>query len=409
MLTACLVVASLLSACTPTPEASGDITEISFWNGFSGPDGAAMEQIVRRFNKENPDIRVRMQIIPWSTYYDKLTLGLAFGDPPDVFVLHANRVPEYAEHGALTQLDSYVTSSGLSESDFVPKAWIAGLWDQKRYGLALDCHPLGMYYNLKLFEEAGIEKPPVTQEEFLVAAKKLTKDLDGDGQPDQWGFAITDTHLVGTSILYQFGGGLLTPDMKQSAMDSPETRAGVDYMLKLINDYKVCPPPGASDAWMGFQTGKIAMAPQGIWMIDSLEKQKDLRYAAAPFPLMGPKKAVWAGSHNLAIPAKISARRKDAAWKLIKFLSDNSLDWAKGGQVPVRTHVLESKEFQSLPVQSQFAKQLAYVQYEPFSLLINQMGTFGDAALEGALNGSEPPSEALAKAARRVNQVLARE
>ena len=390
--------------------ASGDkVTDISFWNGFSGPDGAAMEKIVQRFNKENPDVHVQMQIIPWATYYDKLTLGLAFGDPPDVFVLHANRVPEYAEHSALAQLDSYVTESGLKESDFVPKAWVAGLWDQKRFGLALDCHPLGMYYNVKLFEEAGIEKPPVTQAEFLAAAKKLTKDLDGDGQPDQWGFAITDTHLVGTSILYQFGGGLLTPDMKHSALDTAETKAGIDFMWDLINKYKVCPPPGSSDAWMGFQTGKIAMAPQGIWMIDSLDKQKNLRYAAAPFPLMGPVKAVWAGSHNLCMPAKIAPARKDAAWRLIKFLSDNSLDWAKGGQVPVRTSVLSSKEFQGLRVQSQFAKQLGYVQYEPFSLLINQMGPFGDAALEGALNGSETADHALSVASRRVDQVLARE
>ncbi len=368
-----------------------------------------MEKIVQRFNQENPDVRVQMQIIPWGTYYDKLTLGLAFGDPPDVFVVHANRVPEYAEHGALAELDSYIAKSGLGAKDFVPKAWIAGLWNDKRYGLALDCHPLGMYYNVDLFERAGIDKPPTTQEEFLDAAKKLTKDLDGDGQPDQWGFAITDTHLVGTSILYQFGGGLLTPDMKRSALDTPETKAGVEFMLKLINEYKVCPAPGASDAWMGFQTGKIAMAPQGIWMIDSLEKQKNLRYAAAPFPLMGPVKAVWAGSHNLAIPAKISSKRKDAAWRFIKFLSDNSLEWAKGGQVPVRTDVLGSKEFQELRVQSQFAKQLDYVQYEPFSLLINQMGTFGDAALEGALNGLQTPEEALSVAARRVNQVLSRE
>src|SRR5688572_23404646 len=95
-----LLSCGLFAGCEQGREEGGAVTEISFWNGFSGPDGAAMERIVKQFNASNPDVRVRMQIIPWATYYDKLTLGLAFGDPPDVFVLHANRVPEYAEHGA---------------------------------------------------------------------------------------------------------------------------------------------------------------------------------------------------------------------------------------------------------------------------------------------------------------------
>jgi multiple sugar transport system substrate-binding protein len=398
-----------LCGCGSRAQASGPVTELSFWNGFSGPDGAAMEKIVKAFNKANPDVRVKMQIIPWATYYDKVTLGLAFGQPPDIFVLHANRVPEFAEHGALEPLDAYVQKSGLGPSDFVPKAWGAGVWKDTRFGLPLDCHPLGMYYNVKLFEEAGIEKPPVTQEEFLADAKKLTKDTDGDGQPDQWGFAITDTHLVGTSTLYQFGGGLVDKQMTHSIVDSPQTRAGIDFMLRMIYQEKICPAPGASDAWMGFQTGKVAMAPQGIWMIDSLDKLKDFKYAAAPMPLLGPVKAVWAGSHNLCMPAKNSAARKEAAFRFIKYLSDNSIEWARGGQVPVRTQVLQSPEFQALRIQREFAKQLGYVQFEPMSLLINQMSPFGDAALEATLNRSEPPERALKTAARRVNQVLARQ
>src|SRR5215218_9986458 len=59
---------------------------IDFWNGFTGPDGKMMERIVRAFQEENPDVRVRMQIIPWGTYYDKVTLSLAYGGAPEVFI-----------------------------------------------------------------------------------------------------------------------------------------------------------------------------------------------------------------------------------------------------------------------------------------------------------------------------------
>src|SRR2546421_9712399 len=71
-LRACLVILILLplAACRreKTANAPG-ITEIKFWNGFTGPDGKTMERMVSQFQKENPAIRVRMQIIPWAQYY----------------------------------------------------------------------------------------------------------------------------------------------------------------------------------------------------------------------------------------------------------------------------------------------------------------------------------------------------
>src|SRR5216684_2975026 len=68
---------------------------LDFWNGFTGPDGKTMEKMVHRFQERNPDISVRTQIIPWGTYYDKLTLSLAYGGAPDLFVVHAARLPEF--------------------------------------------------------------------------------------------------------------------------------------------------------------------------------------------------------------------------------------------------------------------------------------------------------------------------
>jgi len=412
----CLALLALtvgLSGCDRAQaNAGGPVTEIQFWNGFSGPDGQVMEKLVREFNKQNPDVKVRMQIIPWATYYDKLTLGLAFDGAPEVFVLHAARIPEYASHGALYPMDSLVSTSGLTESDFVPKAWQAGIYEGKRYGFPLDCHPLGMYYNVKLFEEAGIKGPPTTMAEFVDAARKLTKDANGDGKPEQWGYAMTDIHLVGTTFLFQFGGGLLTPDLRRSALDTPESQAGVEALMSFADREKVSPPPAGNDGWMAFQEGRVGMVFQGIWMIDSLESQrktKGLRYAAAPVPFFGPVKTVWAGSHSLCMPAKVNDTRKVAAWRFIKYLSDRNLEWAKGGQVPVRNDVLNSPEFQALPVQREFAKQLPYVTFEPPSVVVNQISAFADSAIDASLNHIEPAEKQLKTAARRVNNVLRRQ
>lgn len=397
-------IVAVLAGCgrAQASAAPGQPLELTFWNGFSGPDGVAMEKIVKQFNAEHPDIHVRMQIIPWATYYDKLTLGLAFGGAPDVFILHASRVPEYASHGALCQMDDLVKASKLDPNDFMPKPWNATTWQGKRYALPLDCHPLGMYYNVDLFKQAGIAKPPTTLQEFVDDAKRMTHG-------DHWGFAMTDTHLVGSTFLYQFGGGVLTADNRRSALDTPQSLQAMNTLSGFIDKDKICPPPAGDDGWRGFQTGKVGMVFQGIWMISSLDEQKGLHYAAAPVPFFGPVRTVWANSHSMCMPAKTTEARKQAGWTFIHYLSDHSITWAQGGQVPVRLSILHSPAFQSLRIQREFAKQLPYVQYEPMAVIINQVDSFGDSAIDGCLNHVDAPAALLKDAARRVNNVLERQ
>lgn len=382
------------------------VVVVDFWNGFSGPDGAQMEKIVRRFNQEHEGrIRVNMQIIPWGTFYDKVTLGLAFGGAPEVFVIHVNRFPEYAHHGVLGNLDDLAKQGGLDGEDFVEAAWEAAHWEGTLRALPLDCHPLGLYYNLDLFEKAGIARPPQSYDEFMDAARKLTRDNDGDGRPEQWGFAFTWLHSNSLCFLNQFGTGLLDESLKSSGLDTPEATAAMERMLDIVRA-GVAPPPEGQDAWLGFQTGKVAMALEGVYMMTSLVEQKGLRFAAAPVPQFGPRKAVWAGTHLLAMPEGLDQSRRHAAWTFMTYLSENSLGWAEGGQVPVRKSVLNSPGFQRLEVQAQFAKQLDHVVYEPRSIYSNLIATFGDSAFEAILNGIQPTEQALETAARRTDNRL---
>lgn len=399
----------LLAGCGKQAINKDTVVEINFWNGFSGPDGQQMEKIVQKFNEEyQGKIRVKMQIIPWGTFYDKVTLGLAFGGAPEVFVLHVNRFPEFASHGVLASIDDLVQMDSPPESEFVSAPWKATFWKGKQMALPLDCHPLGLFYNLDLFDKAGIKGPPTTLSEFNEAARKLTVDKNGDGQPDQWGFAFTWLHSNTYCFLNQFDTGLLSPDLTQSGLSTSESEQALATMSGII-DGKLAPKPEGQDAWLGFQTGKIAMAMEGVYMMTSLAKQKGLRFAAAPVPQFGPKKAVWAGSHLLAMPADISQDKRQASWKFIRYLSDNSIVWAEGGQVPVRKSILATERFKSLPVQSEFAKQLDYVVFEPQSVNYNLVATFGDSAFEAILNRTQSPKEALATASRRINNILERQ
>ena len=248
----------------------GEPITLAFWNGFTGPDGTTMERIVRAFNASHPNIRVRMQIIPWATYYDKLTLGLAYGGSPDVFIVHVNRFAEYANYGAFEDINALVTEPGFPAEDFASIPWNAAVWRAKRYAIPLDCHPVGLYYNTDLFEKAGIvdgegrARPPQDLAEFLRDAHLLTQDKNGDGKTDQWGFVYTWLRTNSYTFLHQFGTGLLTPDMKRCALDTEPAARAYRLMRDIIYKERVCPSPEGQDAWMGFQTGKVAMALEGV-------------------------------------------------------------------------------------------------------------------------------------------------
>ena len=411
---------SLLAGCgrrfsSDERDASGRIV-LDYWNGFTGPDGKTMAAMVAQFQRDTPDIRVRMQLIPWGTYYDKLTLAMAYGGAPDVFIMQAARFQEYASFNTLRPLaDLYAEDSHpLGPADFAPVPYRESLINGVPYAFPLDIHPIGLYYNAKLFRDASIvdangnAKPPATLPEFLDAAQKLTIDTDHDGRPDQWGFVITNQHSNWLTFAHQFGADIVTPDGKRGAMASPEALAATHLMCDLVYKYKICPRPEGVDAWLALREGKAAMAMEGIYMLSSLQEQKGLDFAGAPAPQFGPMPGAWGGTHLLCQPADISPARARAAWKFMRYLSDHSLTWGIGGQIPARADIERSAAFQALPVQSQFARQIDYVHYDPQIPRANALNQFADPAIEAALLQLQTPEEAMHDADRRIDQLLAR-
>ena len=396
------------------PDTVAEPGVLRFWNGFTGPDGATMERIVKRFEKDT-GTRVKMQIIPWATYYDKLTLSLAYGGAPDVFICHANRLAEFARYGVMRSVDDLIAGdASLNLADMLPNTLAAAQYEGRQFGIPLDCHPQGLYYNEKLFRQAGIvgpdgrARPPATLAEFLDAARRLTQDTDGDGRPDRWGFAFTWLRTNWITFISQFGGSILSDDLSLSAINQPANVEATQLMAEMITRYRIAPKPEGFDSWMGFRQGRVAMAIEGIYMLSSLEEQKGLEYAGAPVPLFGRRMAAWGGSHVMCLPQKLPADRVQLAWRFIRYLSDSSLDWAEGGQIPIRKSLIEHPRFQAMRVQREFARELPYVVFEPASHKSTEIMPFYDAAIESSLLGIQSPAQALDEAHRRIGQVMAR-
>lgn len=368
-----------------------------------------MLRLVQRFNAANPDVQVVMQRMDWATYYNKLFVAGLGGRAPEVFVLQTHSIARFARANFVRSVDDLVAQSGaIAVDDIDANVWEAVSATGKHYGIPLDIWPLGMYYNKRLFREAGVvdsrgePKPPTNRDEFLEAMQKLTR-------AGQWGFVFTNFESNAYTFMRQFGGAFFTPDTRRCLLNNFENAAALEFCGDIIRKYRYAPSPENFDSWIGFRQGKIAMAFEGIYMLADLQKQKDLDFGGAPLPQVGTNQAVWAGSHNLCLRADLEGKQLAAAWRFFQFLSENSLDWAEGGQVPARKSLRTTARFEAMTIQSEFAKQIPYLTYQPRIPFIFEYLTEFNLAIEKSLRGRTSPREALQAAEARINQIIQRE
>jgi multiple sugar transport system substrate-binding protein len=387
---------------------NGPKVTLSFWNGFTAEDGDYMRRMVEEFSSQNKKINVSMNAVEWADYYQKVPSAVQSGKGPDVGVLHITQLATNAARGVIIPLDDLTNTLNIKEGDFVPVVWDAGLYNGKRYGIPLDIHPLGFWYNKGTMEKAGLDpnKPPQTRDDYMAALEQMkSKGIQG-----HWVSPFFFTGgLTFQALIYQFGGRLYNENGTKATFNS---QAGVDaltWMVDLVKEGYSPKDIAQDDEYTAFQNGKNAFMWNGIWNILELREIKGLDWGAATLPQIGSQKGAWADSHNFVIMNKRGQDpNKVAASKLfINWISERSAEWAKAGQVPAREEVRESQEFQSLKYQPVFAKQLPYVHFAPTVPGIADVNT---AALDPAINEAvllkKEPEAALDEAAKQADQLL---
>ena len=387
-------------------------TIIDFWNLFTGPDGAVMENLVKEFNASQDEIEVRMQILPWGDpYYNKLLLSIQTGTAPDVAICHSWNLLVFAKYDRLFPMSpKTLEKGGVNKGDFLERSLVAAKYKGVTYGLPLDLLTLGIYYNVDHFKAAGIEpsKAILNKENFTDAAKKL-QIKDDKGEVARWGFAPISGDLwrYWYSLLYQFNGTFLTKDGSKSAFNTEAGIKALQFFVDLQNANLI--PPTAIDAATAFRTGKCSMTISGTWMRRGFEEQKDLNYMTAPFPFIGPKKAVMAASHLLVLPKKKSRDKIEAAVKFIEWLTSNEIKWTmNAGNCPIRKSVINSDVFKKSLKHQAFISQTNYLawlpQVEQFLPIQSRM----DQEINAVYNRQKTVVQALKDLELYVNDILAR-
>lgn len=408
-----------LAGCggTSTPEQSdsfgsgktydGPKVSLAFWNGFTGGDGPFMQDMVEQFNADNPNITVKMNVLQWADYYSKVSNAVASGSGPDLGIMHIDQLATNAARQVILPLDEVADALQLEEGDFNPVVWNAGVYQDKRYGIPLDIHPLGFYYNTTLMQRAGIEEPPADAESFDAAVTEMK--ASGVENPF-WVTATWPAHLIFISLLKQFGGQLYDEAGERAMFASDAGVQALEWYVSYI-EKGASPKNVANDAQaQAFRQQRNALTWDGIWMMNEWAKIDGLEWGAAPVPTIGDQPGVWASSHNFVVMRQKSqdTNKLAAARTFISWISERSLEWAKSGQIPARNSVREDPGFQELEVQSTLAEQLPDVVFPPAVPGIGDVTapTF-EAAVNLAVLGKQSPQQALQAAAKKADQMLA--
>ncbi|MBI1332282.1 MAG: extracellular solute-binding protein [Armatimonadetes bacterium] len=375
-------------------------TEISFWNGFTGPDGVVMLRMIREFNQENPDVEVTMQRIPWALYYNKVMVSGLDGRGPEVFVVHASALTRMHRAGVLADETSlFEGPDAIPANDFDPYVLDQTIFDGKHFSVPLDIHPQGMYCNADMLKKIGMvnpdgsARPPQTKEEFLRAAHAMMNPPNSE-HPDTYGFALTAWQNNFMSLLPQFDGRFLDENGKCD-LNNPNNVKALEFLGSLHDKEKLIPPPDNQLGWVGFRQQKVGMVWEGVYMLGDLLRLEGMNYVGAPIPTIGNHPGTLADSHTLCIRPNLNPKQREAVERFIRFLSKNSIKWAAAGQVPARLSVRNTPEFKSMQVQYAFSKQIPYMKYMPRITTLFEMGVEINLAVEKVIRGRTTAKEAL--------------
>ena len=303
-------------------KSSSDALEVVIWDNNQQK---GLQQICDLFTEET-GIKVDVQVKEWDSYWTLLEAGASGGDMPDVFWMHSNNSQMYMKNNKLLKLDDYIAKSEkVDMSNYMPEITELYTYDGSYYAVPKDYDTIALWYNKKMFDDAGLEYPNEnwTWDDLYEAAKKLTTG-------DKYGFCMNTSNDQDTyyNMVYSMGGYIVNDDHTKSGYDDANTIKAMDYVGKLLKD---CCPPATTMSETGtdvlFQSGTVAMITQGSWMtagfLDNEYLVENCDVAILPYDkTTGMRTSICNG---LGWAASADTKRPDDCWKLIEWFGSKEM------------------------------------------------------------------------------------
>ncbi|WP_370328443.1 ABC transporter substrate-binding protein [Candidatus Mycobacterium methanotrophicum] len=312
---------------------SSDDDALTFFFAANPEEADARARVVDAFAQSHPDIKVRM-LLSGTDPLQHMSIYCAGGKCPDVLMAWDLTYAGLADRGVLLDLGTMLaqdkTFAAQLKAESIPSLYQTFTFDGGQYALPEQWSGNFLFYNKKLFADAGVPPPPVRWEqlwsfgEFLDTARALTK-RDRSGRVRQWGYVDTwaATYSAG---LFGMNNGVpwSTPRMNPRHLnfDNEAFLKGVQFDADLAHKHKVAPTPSDTQSMSSmdlFASGRAGMALGGHWRYQTVDRANGLDFDITVLPSGASGRAARSniGTTGLAIAA--SSRRKQQAWEFVKF------------------------------------------------------------------------------------------
>ena len=330
---AAVLLAPVLSACSGSENPAEAPKTLTYWASNQGASLEADKQILQpeldKFERQT-GIKVTVEVVPWSDLLNRLLAAATSGQGPDVVNIGNTWSASLQATGAFIQFDDATLAAVGGKDRFVPAALAsAGAANQPPTAVPLYSLAYALYYNKKMFADAGIAAPPTTWEQLVEAGKKLTKS-------QQWGLAIEGANISENAhhaftFGQQYGGEWFDASGKPT-FDTPQNVAAVKRYIDLMAVDKIANPSNAEYAQnqsvSDFANGKVGML---LWQaVGSSLKAQNMAadaYGVAPVPFLANPPAGGKRVNSMVAGINMAVykhtKNRDAALQFVKFMTSD--------------------------------------------------------------------------------------
>ncbi|WP_411109799.1 extracellular solute-binding protein [Streptomyces sp. c-19] len=324
---------------------------LTYWASNQGAsievDKEVLQPELDKFEKQT-GIKVKLEVVPWADLLNRILTATTSGQGPDILNIGNTWSASLQSTGALLPWDAKNLEAIGGKDRFVESALgSTGAPGQDPAAVPLYSMAYALYYNKKMFKDAGITKPPATWDELIATGKKISKD-------GKWGIGVEGSNLSNNIhqvfvLGKQHGADFFTADGKAD-FTSDGAVAAVKQYVDLMAAQKITGPGNAeyaqNQSLSDFAKNKTGMV---LWQTASAtfkaQGMKDDEWGVAPAPV--PSGEPGAGRQTNSMVAGINlavfknTKNIDGALKFVKFMTSDdeqkTLNKAYGSIPPVKT------------------------------------------------------------------------
>lgn len=366
--------------------------ELSMW--AMGAEGDKLPELVKDFESANPGVKVNVTAVPWDAAHDKFKAAIAGNATPDVAMVGTTWMGEFGPDA----LDP--TPPSIDKAAFFPGAWSTTEVAGTSYGVPWYVETRLIYYRTDLAKKAGITEAPTDWD----GLKTMAKDMQ-DKAGAKWGIGLQPGGQGSWQGVLPFawsaGANLTKDDGKAYNFDSPEMLEALKYYQSFFTDGiadKAAPVQPTTD--VDFVSGKVPMFISGPWMVSVVEgAAKDEGFKDKYDVMLVPAKkqsSSFVGGANLAVFK--NTKNRDAAWKLVSFLSDPKVQvkwYGISTDLPAAQAAWQDEALTKDAKLAKFGEQLKTAQAPPSFPTWEEVATKFDAQVELVTKKGTDPAEAL--------------